>query len=187
MKLTVLLLVGIGAAAGAAGQDYAQRYAERCAGCHGADGRSELALTPSLGGQPSFYLTTQLFLFRAGRRDNAAMSAVAKDFSDDDLRGYAEAIAALPAPAASGEPADAARAARGLALAQRHRCVLCHGSDGSGGRNVPRIAGQRQDYLLHALEGYKSGARVGYTPAMNEALATVSTAELADLAYHYGR
>jgi cytochrome c553 len=58
------------APAGAKGGVYAQRFAELCAACHGANGRSDMAGTPVLAGQPSFYAITQLFLFREGRRDN---------------------------------------------------------------------------------------------------------------------
>ena len=34
--------------------------------CHGAGGASATPLTPSLGGQPSFFVLAQLFLFREG-------------------------------------------------------------------------------------------------------------------------
>ena len=47
-----------------AAQTYAERYAQQCAACHGIAGKSEIGLTPSPGGQPSFYAITQLFLFR---------------------------------------------------------------------------------------------------------------------------
>ncbi len=167
---------------------YAQRYATICAACHGADGRSTLALTPSLAGQPSFYAITQLFLFRDGRRDNALMSAIAKGMSDDDLRGYSDFIATLPAAALGtapeGTPPDAQRQARGAALSARLHCMGCHGTELAGGKQVPRLAGQREDYLLHALRGFREGRRVGYTPAMSEALAGVAPAELEDLAHY---
>ncbi|MBX3605458.1 MAG: cytochrome c4, partial [Piscinibacter sp.] len=96
------------AAAARAGESYGERFAGVCAACHGAQGVSTTALTPTLAGQPSFYAITQLFLFRDGRRDNAAMTAVAKGMSDADLRGFSEAIAALPA-APAPPPGEAAR------------------------------------------------------------------------------
>jgi cytochrome c553 len=73
------------AAGAAAGQSDAERFAP-CASCHGAGGVSAIEDTPSLAGQPSFYAITQLFLFRAGRRTNAVMTAMAKPMSDADLR-----------------------------------------------------------------------------------------------------
>ncbi len=63
--------------------------------------------------------------------------------------------------------------ARGQALAQEHRCVLCHGADLSGGQQVPRIAQQREDYLQLTLHEFKPGKRPGYTQAMGEAVGRV--------------
>lgn len=179
----VLLAAGALAAAPAAA-DYAERYAAVCAACHGAQGVSTLPHTPSLAGQPSFYAITQLFLFRDGRRDSGPMTAIAKEMSDADLRGYSEVIGRLPpaGPAAAG-PRDAQRVARGAALAQRLHCLGCHGSSGEGSQQVPRVAGQREDYLLIALRGFRAGTRVGYGPAMTEALAGAAPAEIEDLAH----
>ena len=166
---------------------YAERYAATCAACHGAQGVSVLPLTPSLAGQPSFYAITQLFLFRDGRRDNPLMTALAKGMSDDDLRGFSDVIGSLPAAAAAAgahAPADPQRLARGAGLSGRLHCSGCHGAELAGGRQVPRLAGQREDYLQQALRGFRAGKRVGYTPAMSEALAGVAADELDDLAHY---
>lgn len=175
--------------------DYTERYAAVCAACHGGEGRSELPQVPSLAGQHSFYVVTQLFLFRDGRRNDhpmsATMSAMAKGMSDGDLRGYSEAIARLPAAALtaastapSAPPRDAARFERGRQLATAHRCSSCHGADLAGGGQVPRLAGQREDYLQIALKGFQGGTRLGYTPAMNEALSGLTAQDLDDLAHY---
>jgi len=168
---------------------YAQRYASLCASCHGANGRSDMAGTPVLAGQHSFYAITQLFLFREGRRDNPAMTAVAKTMNDADLRGFSDYIATLPAvpapPAAA--PPDAARMTRGQALAQEHRCVICHGADLSGGQQVPRIGQQHEDYLQLTLHGFRTGKRPGYTQAMGEAVSRIAPEDLDTLAYYVAR
>ncbi|SEK12348.1 Cytochrome c553 [Variovorax sp. OK212] len=180
---------GTKAPAGAKGGVYAQRYAELCASCHGANGRGDMAGTPVLAGQHSFYAITQLFLFREGRRDNPAMSAVAKGMKDEDLRGFSDFIGTLapvPAPAPAAAP-DAARMARGQALAQENRCVLCHGADMSGGQQVPRIAQQHEDYLQLALQGFRTGKRPGYTQAMSEAVSRIPAEDLDTLAYYVAR
>jgi cytochrome c553 len=154
-----------------------------CVACHGEGGVSRTALTPSLAGQPSFYAITQLFLFREGRRSNEAMSAVAKGMSDDDLRAFSDYIGQLPPPPPTETPADALRLARGAALAQRHHCAGCHGADYTGGKQVARLARQREDYLLQTLRQFHAAQRVGYTQAMNEALAGIPDEGLADLAH----
>lgn len=163
---------------------YAERFDAVCAACHGAGGRSTTPGIPSLAGQPSFYAITQLFLFREARRDNAAMNAVAKGMSNEDMRGFADHIASLPPPAPPAEPGDALRMERGRTLAERHRCIACHGSDFSGGKQVPRLANQREDYLRATLHAFRSAGRIGYTQAMNEALAGLGDEQLDDLAHY---
>ena len=181
-------LLALGLAWGAAGRaqpaaPVAERFA-LCTACHGEAGRSSVPLTPSLAGQPSFYAITQLFLFREGRRANEAMTAVAKGMSDDDLRGFSDFIGTLPPPTPPAVPADPVRMARGEALVRQHRCASCHGDDHAGGKQVPRIAHQREDYLNKALSEFRAGKRLGYTGAMSEALAGIAPAELQYLAHY---
>ena len=177
------------AAKAPARESYAQRFAGLCAACHGANGRSDMAGTPVLAGQPSLYAITQLFLFREGRRSNEAMTAVAKTLTDDDLRGFSDFIGTLPPVPAPppATPPDAARMAKGQALAEQHKCVFCHGADLAGGQQVPRIAGQREEYLQASLRGFQSGTRPGYTQAMTAAVSQVPVADLDALAYYAAR
>ena len=165
---------------------YAERFRTVCAACHGVNGRSDMPGVPVLAGQPALYTITQLFLFREGRRNNEAMIALAKQMKDADLRGFSDHIGTLPpvpAPAPAAPP-DAARMAKGLALAQQHKCTYCHGDNLAGGQQVPHIGGQKQDYVLQTLQGFKSGDRPGYTRAMTEALSQVPMDELDLLAYY---
>jgi cytochrome c553 len=173
-------------ATGTGAGDYAERFRSVCAACHGPNGRSDMPGVPVLAGQPSLYTITQLFLFREGRRTNEAMVAVAKPMKDADLRGYSDHIGTLPpvpAPAPSTPP-DAARMSKGKALAQQYRCTFCHGTELEGGQQVPRIGGQKEEYLRATLHGFKSGERPGYTRAMTEALSQVPAADLDVLAYY---
>ena len=177
---------GAAASAAAVNALYAERFRTVCAACHGADGRSDMAGTPVLAGQYSLYTITQLFLFREGRRTNQAMVALAKPMTDADLRGFSDYIGTLapvspPPPAA---PPDAARMSKGQALAHEHKCVFCHGTALDGGQGVPRIGGQKEDYVRATLHGFKSGERPGYTRAMTEALSQVSVQDLDLLAYY---
>jgi len=173
------------AASAPAATNYAELFRTTCAACHGPNGRSDMPGVPVLAGQPSLYTITQLFLFREGRRTNEAMVALGKTMKDADLRGFSDHIGTLPpVPApAPATPPDAARMARGLALAQEHKCLFCHGAQLEGGQQVPRIGGQKQEYLLATLKGFKTGERPGYTRAMTEALSQVPAADLDVLAY----
>jgi len=155
-----------------------------CLACHGAGGVSQTPLTPSLGGQPSFFVVAQLFLFREQRRDNVLMNSMAKDLKDADLQALADLISKLPPPPRPEGKPDAAKFNSGKSLLAKNNCAGCHGTDFSGDNNVPRIANQREDYLLKALRDYKSGRRVGYgNAAMPETVSGLKDAELADLAY----
>jgi cytochrome c553 len=65
--------------------------------------------------------------------------------------------------------------------------VFCHGADLGGGQQVPRIAGQREEYLQASLHGFKSGKRAGYTQAMPSAVSQIPVDDLDTLAYFAAR
>lgn len=163
-----------------------EKRAEACYACHGKNGTSTTPLTPSLGAQPSFFVVAQLFLSRDDRRtrEPTPMDAFARGLTDDDLRAFGDLIAKLPPPAPPAGTSDAARLARAGALVEKRKCGVCHNPDFSGRDQMPRLANQREDYLLKALRDYRSGNRIGYgNAAMAETVAGLSDAELADLAH----
>ena len=177
----------------------AETVAERavpCLACHGESGRSETQEVPSLGGQPAPYLLIQLYLFREQQRVSSArkddqmiqvMSELTKGFTDDDLRNFSDFLAKLPAPKPHSDNGDVARMQQASALITQNRCNSCHGLDLAGRDNIPRIADQREDYLVKTLRDYKSNVRRGYDAAMAEVLATVSDQQILDLAYYIAR
>jgi cytochrome c553 len=52
---------------------------------------------------------------------------------------------------------------------------------------VPRLADQREDYLLKTLRDYKSGARRAWEPIMLEVLQPLDDAQLVEFAYYFAR
>jgi cytochrome c553 len=158
-----------------------------CLACHGAQGQSAQPEVPSLGAQPAFYVMVQLYMFRERLRIVEPMNELTKGLSDDDLRRMADVIAKLPPPQPVGEPDDPARVERARALIQQHRCNFCHQPDFAGAENVPRLAGQREDYLVKALREYKNNTRRGYDAAMAEVLYAISDEQILDLAYFLAR
>lgn len=65
-------------------------------------------------------------------------------------------------------------------------CASCHGKNGvSQTPNFPVIAGQYQDYLLHALKAYRDGERSN--PIMAGQVQGMSTGQLKALARYYSR
>jgi cytochrome c553 len=111
------------------------------------------------------------------------MYEAAKPLGNDDLRAFGELIAKLPPPPPPTRPPDAARFARGRTLAEREHCLVCHNPDLSGGQQTPRLANQREDYLLKSLRDYKRRVRIGYGPAMATVLTGLGDADLVDLAH----
>jgi cytochrome c553 len=158
-----------------------------CLACHGEKGQSETENTPSLGAQQAPYALIQLFMFREKLRVFEPMNEMAKALSDDDLRTFSDFLATLPKPAPPADAGDPARLQRAQALVQQHRCNSCHNTDFSGKDNVPRIAGQREDYLAKTLREYKDNSRHGYDATMAEVLQPVTPEQIADLAYFLAR
>jgi len=173
-----------GAAAGSAPAADAE-LVERCGICHGADGRSALVGVPSLAGQPAEFITLQMILLREGLRQAPPMNQQAEGLSDAAIEALAAHFAALrPGPAPDRGARDAALAATGAALSARMNCGVCHLPDYRGRAQIPRLAGQREEYLLAALRAYRDNHRVGTDTSMNGVLYGVPDAALAALAHH---
>jgi cytochrome c553 len=80
---------------------------------------------------------------------------------------------------------DPAKGAQKVAM-----CQGCHGIDGWRTAypevyKVPKIAGQHPQYLIAALKEYKAGNR-GH-PTMKSVAATLSDADMADIAAYYSQ
>jgi cytochrome c553 len=183
--LTALALLGV-AIVPARSESLRERLT-LCLACHGENGQSENPEVPSLGAQPANYTLIQLFLFREKRRKVELMNEQAKDLTDDDLRQFSDFISKLPPPKPTEKEADAVRIKHGAALIQQHHCNICHQLNLAGRDAIPRIAAQREDYLVRALREYKSNTRVGYEPIMLEVMRPLGEAEIADLAYTIAR
>ena len=185
-KFIAALMVGGVVALPVAAQTVQERL-PACLACHGESGQSQNPGVPSLGGQQAFYVTVQLVLFRERMRVVGPMNDATKGLSDDDLRNLAAVISKLPPPPPVGGPIDAARVERAQALVTQNHCNFCHTSTFAGQDNVPRIAGQREDYLVKALRGYKDNSRHGYDGSMADVVAPISDDQILDLAYYIAR
>jgi cytochrome c553 len=104
-----------------------------------------------------------------------------------ELQRAADIIAKSPPPEPVSDNPDPARMERGRALGQQHRCNFCHQPNYAGQENVPRVAGQREDYLLKAMRGYKDNSRYAYDAQMSEVVYPLKDEDFADLAYFLAR
>jgi cytochrome c553 len=164
-----------------------EERAAPCLACHGEKGQSETAEIPSLGAQQQNFVLVQLYMFREKLREVEIMNEMAKGMTDDDLRGFSEFISKLPAPNPSTDAPDPTRSARAQDLIAKNRCNFCHAPNFAGQDQIPRIAAQREDYLLRSLRGYKSGDRRAYDPAMSSVVEPLNDQDFIDLAYYLAR
>ena len=186
-SFAAILALGCFAVLPASAQQLVKERLPTCLACHGETGQSQIEGVPSLGAQQAFYVTVQLLMFREKMRVADPMNDMTKDLSDTDLQGFAEVISQLPAPKPAAGPVDDARMARAQALVQQNRCNFCHTPNFAGQQNVPRIAAQREDYLVKALRGYKDNSRHGYDGSMADVMAPITDPQILDLAYYMAR
>jgi cytochrome c553 len=152
-----------------------------CAACHGRDGRSQQAAVPSLAGQRNDYVVLALYQFRAGHRPSPLMAPIAATLTDTDLGNIAAYYSALKPWAPERSPGDAA-AAEGPVLTQQRNCVQCHGPGLAGQDSVPRIAGQKIDYLKAQLRAFRAGNRGDIDGNMTSAASQLTDREIDTLA-----
>ncbi len=179
-----LVLAVTGVAVHAADIVAGRQKAETCIACHGEDGISRIENTPSLAGQPDQFIQWQLVFFRAGTRKNEQMQPIVEQLGNDDIRNLGAYFASLTPPKTKADD-NPDLSAKGAQAAAGRRCASCHADGYAGGKAVPRIAGQRQDYLLKALHDYKSGVRSGGgMAAMANVAFSLSEEEIEALAHY---
>jgi cytochrome c553 len=74
-------------------------------------------------------------------------------------------------------------AARGAELAVD--CADCHGADGMGDEDNPKLAGLDEAYQIEQLKAFKSGERVDEEEMMSMYAEDLSDQDMADLAAYY--
>ena len=134
-----------------------EEIAYSCLGCHGIEGYRNMYPSfrvPKLGGQKAAYLEVALKGYRDGTRSHPTMIAQAESLSDQDIADVAAYLATLGAETVEAGGSEAPP------FEKAATCAACHGQNGIGASPVwPTIAGQHEDYLVHALNQYRDGTR----------------------------
>src|SRR5262249_61471820 len=115
------------------------------------------------------------------------MTRAVKGFPADAWRTLADKLSRRPPRAPTPDAPDPARMERGQALIRQYRCNVCHDADLAGRDNVPRIAGQREEFLVKTMREYKGNIRAGYDASMAEGLQPASYTDILDRAYFVAR
>ena len=154
-----------------------------CLGCHGIEGYRNAYPSfrvPKLGGQQATYLIDAIKGYRDGLRTHPTMVAQAVSLSDQDIEDVVSYLSTL------GTETIAAGASEGPELERAQICSTCHGPRGVSANPIwPSLAGQHEEYLVHALNQYRNGER---KQAVMSAQAQMLTDEdVAILARYYSR
>jgi cytochrome c553 len=136
---------------------------EYCKTCHGLSGQGYLGYfpMPRLAGQQPEYIEAQLRAFIERRRSNPVMRNVAHVLNPSMVTALAMHFSHLHPPPFGGAPRGSIATGKriyeeGLPEANVPACSACHGPEGKGQNEIPRLAGQVYQYTVGQLSGWKS-------------------------------
>ena len=189
MSLVAKVVVWFGVVFLTTSQSWGQVSPQRqalCAACHGADGNSQIKGIPSLAAQPKLFIENSLILMREGMREVPAMKGMLDGVTDAEVIELAKFYSALTlAPPPADKQAELFN--KGEQLASGMRCGICHLPNYVGREQMPRLAGQREDYLLHSLLQFKNNQAVGRDSNMAASVYGVADADLQALSHYLAR
>ncbi|MDH5517166.1 MAG: c-type cytochrome [Gammaproteobacteria bacterium] len=145
-----------------------------CQYCHGKDGNSVRKDVPNLAEQNPVYLLTQFEFFRTDKRSNKVMNELAKGLSEEERINIALYYASQEVKVEPDKLNDNAVAYKRGSTIYSNVCINCHGKNGHGERTLPRIAGQKYDFLTKTLSAYKENNAVRPDSAMLAIAAAMS-------------
>ncbi len=160
-----------------------------CSTCHGPRGISTSPEFPILAAQRKGYLEAQIDAFRkrtrAEKDAHDFMWGIAGNLDEAIVGGIASYYSAQP-PAA-GRSEDTALVAKGKELFDKGvldrgipACATCHGANGEGVADFPRLAGQHAKYVAKQLTYIQSLVRAA--PVMHGIIKDLTPAEIAAVA-----
>lgn len=184
----------------------AGHYATDCMPCHSAPGQTRALVVEHMTPTPP-YLSNILedwepqqlhWIVKHGIK-YTAMPAWSSQLRDDEVWAMVAFLQRLPGMDAAqyralayGPLAASPAGNEGARLSTMElpplssldNCARCHGADGEGrGGIIPRLAGQREAYLLASLQAYARGER--HSGIMQAIAAGLDAAQMAALARHY--
>jgi cytochrome c553 len=114
---------------------------------------------PRLAGQQPQYIENQLRAFVERRRSNPVMANVAHALSPSMITALSAHFKRLDPRPIGGAPRRAAAEGRriyedGLPESNVPACSACHGAEGKGQNEIPRLAGQLYEYTVGQLTGW---------------------------------
>lgn len=134
-----------------------ERLGKTCAGCHGTFGNTPGEYVGKIGGQNVDYLKKVLNSFSKGERPGSVeMTIVAKGYTEAQLNSIAMYYAAQKW-VNSTNMVNPELVEAGKSVAAENGCMDCHGENGEGMDEYPRLGGQNKGYLIEVMKRYKAG------------------------------
>lgn len=171
-RIVVLAISGFVAVAATAHAEAAS--VRNCTWCHGASGQG-YGSAPRLAGQQHRYIVGQLRNFTSHTRDSPFakqyMWGAAANLNYGEVSDLASYFAALSPEAA--DDGNRSLAVMGKTIYERGNpeanivsCAVCHGPNGEGIQQIPRIAGLSYYYLKRRLNQWQEGYHQAATAPM---------------------
>jgi cytochrome c553 len=176
-------LLGLQLNAAAQDIEAGRAKAQACAACHGADGNSVSAEIPILAGQSWRYIYVQLKDYQSGRRTNPIMSAMAAPLSREDMINIGTYFEAQPANPSTFK-ADPGRIKLGKAKSEETLCAMCHLGGFAGQNEIPKVAGQKYEYIVAQLHAFKARTRTNDAGNMTSVSQTLSEEDIINLGHY---
>jgi cytochrome c553 len=160
-----------------------------CTWCHGTSGQG-FATAPRLAGQRHQYIANQLLDFSRHRRDNPLskqyMWGAAANLNSDAARDLAMYFSTLSPKAANDGDRELAALGKkiyelGIPESNIVSCLVCHGPNAEGVRQIPRLGGLAYSYLKKRLGQWGEGYHAAAEP-MPQVAKTLSANEIDALA-----
>jgi cytochrome c553 len=160
-----------------------------CVWCHGPSAQGFFS-APRLAGQRALYIEAQLRNFLGHVRDDpnakAYMWPAVANLSPQMAHDFAAYFSSLPPkPADDGQKQLVAAGARifefGIPAANVVQCIACHGPQGQGVRQIPRIGGLSYYYLRSRLQEWGEGFHASPSP-MPQVVVTLTPYDIDALA-----
>lgn len=190
--LLAALILGMGASAPTAWAQADEARAKKIAGgscflCHGARGESTSEIFPRLAGQHAEYVAKQLEAFKNGQRKSTAMAEMVAKLTPDEMLALGRYYEKMTLPREEAKDPQLASMGRyiyhnGNKFSGVPACVACHGVNGEGAANLPRLATQFSGYIHTQLKSFNKRDRTNDNAVMHVVAEKMTELEMAAVA-----
>ncbi len=154
-----------------------------CVLCHGEQGESSSEVFPKLAAQHPNYIARQLAAFKSGDRKSTSMRPMVRNLTPEDMKALGEYYYQMPATAGEIRDKELAIVGRYVYM-QGNRfsgvpaCAGCHGPQGAGTPNLPRLAGQNELYLENQIRSFNKRERTNDNEVMHTIASKMTELEI---------